>query len=335
MGNRHRSGIVKVGVRRVLLPLLTVTVVAGCGEAASSGGAVDVSVNATSDATAPVVSSSSPSVVQPVSTPPATEASQLITVQTVPSSRRVGTIPWDVGPLPPGQTLEVDLDDVLAMLQRGEFARFFETEDDLATVSITVGLITDHSNTSGGSSGDSSFAGYLVEGGHSICIPSIGEPIPCSTEILINGDTGEVPIYSELFAPQPTPTTALGPEPSPTPLIAVGTGGELVNGPPLPNLGDFTDQVSLIDALVASAGLQEQDGSDTGIRGSSICADIVRYNEPDVGTLVYEAIATLSGEVGVVFVFARPDDSREVRMYGTGDADPATGGCPLRFESAL
>jgi hypothetical protein len=51
--------------------------------------------------------------------------------------------------------------------------------------------------------------------------------------------------------------------------------------------------------------------------------------------LDHEAIATLDGQTGVVLVFERADGGREVRMYGTGDADPATGGCPLWFQAPL
>lgn len=103
-----------------------------------------------------------------------------------------------------------------------------------------------------------------------------------------------------------------------------------------PDLRQFTDQATLMNALVASGPLENQLLSDPKLRpGVSICADIVRFHEPEVGTLVHEANAMLNGQGGVVLVFQRPDGSQEVRMYGTHDADPVTGGCPLLLQSEL
>ena len=106
--------------------------------------------------------------------------------------------------------------------------------------------------------------------------------------------------------------------------------------PPDPDLGQFTGQAALIAALIASGPLDNQLPEATDGRMShSICADIVRYNEPSVGNLVHETIAKLDGQTGVVLVFEHADGGREVRMYGTGDADPVTGGCPLWFQAPL
>jgi hypothetical protein len=106
---------------------------------------------------------------------------------------------------------------------------------------------------------------------------------------------------------------------------------------PSPNLGQFTDQAALIAALVASGPLDNQLPENTagGLASRSICADIAQFNDPSAGQVVHQAIATLNGQTGVVLVFAGPDGEREVRMYGTGDADPATGGCPLWFQAPL
>jgi hypothetical protein len=107
--------------------------------------------------------------------------------------------------------------------------------------------------------------------------------------------------------------------------------------PPDPDLGQFTDQVALIDALISSGPLDNKVGEYTEghVVSHSICADIVQHNEPSAGKLDHEAIATLNGQTGVVLVFERADGEREVRMYGTGDADPVTGGCPLWFQAPL
>ena len=126
------------------------------------------------------------------------------------------------------------------------------------------------------------------------------------------------------------------PSSAPTPTPAFATIGPALPGVTASDLGQFTDGATLIDALVASGPLDNQLLTDPTLRpGVSICADIVQNHEPTVGTLVHEAIAMLNGQVGVVLVFLRLDGSREVRMYGTGDADPVTGGCPLLLQAPL
>lgn len=108
------------------------------------------------------------------------------------------------------------------------------------------------------------------------------------------------------------------------------------SGVPSPDLGLVGDEAALVAALVASGPLDNQLLSDAGMRPSvSICADIVQHHEPTVGTLVHQALATFNGQVGVVLVFERPGGAREVRLYGTGDADPVTGGCPLLLQAPL
>lgn len=103
-----------------------------------------------------------------------------------------------------------------------------------------------------------------------------------------------------------------------------------------PDLCRFTDEAAVLDALAASGALTNQSWSDPNVRpGVSICADIVSFHEPEVGTLVHEATAVLDGQVGVVLVFKQPGNLTEVRMYGTGEADPGTGGCPLLMKTSL
>jgi hypothetical protein len=107
--------------------------------------------------------------------------------------------------------------------------------------------------------------------------------------------------------------------------------------PPDPDLGQFTDQASVIQALLSSGPLDNRlaETTEGSVLSHSICADIVQHNEPSAGKLDHEAIATLNGQTGVVLVLERADGGREVRMYGTGDADPVTGGCPLWFQAPL
>ena len=114
-----------------------------------------------------------------------------------------------------------------------------------------------------------------------------------------------------------------------TPAILPVGGPELGVGPLAPDLGQFTDQATLIDALIASGPSDNQLSSDPDLRpGVSICADIVRYHEPTVGTLLHVANAMLNGQAGVVLVFIQPSGEKEMRMYGTDEYDPHTG-CPL------
>jgi hypothetical protein len=107
---------------------------------------------------------------------------------------------------------------------------------------------------------------------------------------------------------------------------------------PSPDLGVFADQGALVAALVASGPL-DNEKADAVAQGrapnQSICASIVETTEPTVGTVVHQALAMIDGQTGVVLVFERSDGSQEVRMYGTGEADPVTGGCPLWFKAPL
>ncbi len=118
-------------------------------------------------------------------------------------------------------------------------------------------------------------------------------------------------------------------------ILPVG-GREVSVGPLAPDLGRFADEDTLIDALVASGPLDNQLTRDPALRpGVSICADIVRFHKPTVGTLVHEATALLHGQRGVVLVFMRPRGTKEVHMYATGRPDPQTGACPLLMQAPL
>ena len=125
---------------------------------------------------------------------------------------------------------------------------------------------------------------------------------------------------SPIASTQPSPTTTTEPvvdDTAPRPMK------------PSPDLGVVTDAPSLVAALTASGVIDNltdsavQEGRPPDV---SICTNIVQNNEPGAGVVVHHALATLDGLVGVVIVLERTDGSREVRMYGTGDADPVTGG---------
>ena len=115
--------------------------------------------------------------------------SGLVVVDTVASTEQLG--PWSLGPLPPDRTPLLSIDDVLAILQRGATAKYFETEADFANARISVGLITDASDSA---APDSGFAGYLEEGGSSPCLPSCPpeagssplSEISCHISLIIN-----------------------------------------------------------------------------------------------------------------------------------------------------
>ena len=117
------------------------------------------------------------------------------------------------------------------------------------------------------------------------------------------------------------------------------SGPAIDSGPPQVDLGFFADQDSLLRALQTSGSTSPLDNEDVAAvaegraPSESICADILRNNEPGAGTIVHQATAALNGEGGVVFVLRHPDESLTVRMYSTGDADPVTGGCRLLFDA--
>lgn len=107
---------------------------------------------------------------------------------------------------------------------------------------------------------------------------------------------------------------------------------------PSPDLGAISDASSLIAALV-SAGPFDNETAPAVAEGRapslSICDAVMNGADASMGVLVHQAIATGDGSYGVVFVILRSDGSREVRMYGTGEADPATGGCPLWLQADM
>lgn len=149
---------------------------------------------------------------------------------------------------------------------------------------------------------------------------------PNQVESSQSGSTPAATVEADVTAPSLSAVTAP---------IAASEGPALPGVMP-PDLGQFTDEATLIDALIASGPLDNQLLTDSALRpGVSICADIAHFHEPTVGTLVHEAGAMLNGQGGVLLVFLRTDGSSEVRMYGTGDADPVTGGCPLLLQAVL
>ena len=215
--NRQPVRSVQPNVRRGFVCCL-LAALASCGSDADRPPSAADTTEATArptvslfSTTVPLDSSPPPSNLTTATTTSSGRAHEVVPVNTVATSEQVPTIPFEISPLPPDQAPRLSVEDVLAMLQRAEFARFFETDADLANVSITVGLITDHSQTYGDASDDPSFPGYVVEGGHSICYPSGPALVPpstsgpneiaCYTRLVINGDTGEVPTYSEVGLP--------------------------------------------------------------------------------------------------------------------------------------
>lgn len=217
VGNRGPVRSVQPDVRRGFVCCLLAALVS-CGSDANRPLSASDTTEATANPTVSLFSTTTPL----NSFPPASDlttapmsssgrAREVVPTNTVATSELVPAVPFEISPLPPDKAPRLRVDDVLAMLQRAEFARFFETDADLANVSITVGLITDHRQTYGDASDDPSFPGYVVKGGHSICYPSgpaLVPPstsgpneIPCYTRLIINGDTGEVPTYQEVGLP--------------------------------------------------------------------------------------------------------------------------------------
>jgi hypothetical protein len=146
-----------------------------------------------------------------------------------------------------------------------------------------------------------------------------------------------------LTAPAPAPETTV---PSTTTVTSVDTTLSTATGapdirdyPPQVDIGSFPDQDSLLRALQTIGSTSPLDNEDVAAVAEgrappeSICADILRNNEPGAGTIIHEVSAALNGEGGVVFVLRHPNESLTARMYSTGDADPVTGGCRLLFDA--
>ncbi|MCU1398235.1 MAG: hypothetical protein JWN62_1344 [Acidimicrobiales bacterium] len=121
---------------------------------------------------------------------------------------QIGSLPFDIGPLPPGVAPQLSLADIVDLIPSGQMAsRFFRRPSDLATVSIMVGLITARSDIDATAANDPSFVGYVIEGGHSSCAPNGPPPsdgiylpdAPCHALFVIDGDTGhEIGGFSEV-----------------------------------------------------------------------------------------------------------------------------------------
>lgn len=142
--------------------------------------------------------------------------------------------------------------------------------------------------------------------------------------------------------PTPSPETAATSTtvPSLDTTLSTATGGpDIRDFPPQVDIGSFADQDSLLRALQTIGSTSPLDNEDVAAVAEgrsppeSICADIMRNNEPGAGTIIHQVSAALNGEPGVVFALRQPDERLTVRMYSTGEADPVTGGCRLLFDS--
>jgi hypothetical protein len=183
------------------------------------------------------------------------------------------------------------------------------------------------------------------------CLPSVPRAVVVSSIGLlavVQGGCGGSPAASVAVSEPSTVVSVSTPEstaisttfPSVDTTLSTAAGGpDLDTGPPQVDLGSFADQDSLLRALQTIGSTSPLDNEDVAAvaegraPAESICADILRNNEPGAGTIVHQATAALNGDGGVVFVLRHPDESLTVRMYSTGEADPVTGGCRLLFDS--
>jgi len=105
---------------------------------------------------------------------------------------------------------------------------------------------------------------------------------------------------------------------------------------PAPELGTFPSQAALVAALLRSGPLDNMTPASVAAGtapGRSICADFL---PSDAGTLIHEAAGAIEGDhAGVVFVLRDAQGNRQIRLYSTGDADPASGQCRLIFATNL
>ena len=141
-------------------------------------------------------------------------------------------------------------------------------------------------------------------------------------------------------APPPETVATSTTAPSVDTTLSTATGApDIRDYPPQVDIGSFADQDSLLRALQTIGSTSPPDNEDVAAVAEgrappeSICADILRNNEPGAGTIIHEVSAALNGEGGIVFVLRQPDERLTVRMYSTGDADPVTGGCRLLFDA--
>ena len=141
-------------------------------------------------------------------------------------------------------------------------------------------------------------------------------------------------------APPPETVVTSTTAPSVDTTLSTATGApDIRDFPPQVDIGSFPDQDSLLRALQTIGSTSPLDNEDVAAVAEgrappeSICADILRNNEPGAGTIIHQVGAALNGEGGVVFVLRQPDERLTVRMYSTGEADPVTGGCRLLFDS--
>ena len=188
-GTSRSVRFVQLTMKRSASILVLVVTCAGCGSEARGQTSVP-----------------SPSAGGSVTTLTTTPPTKSRLADTVASVEAIGTIPFDIGPLPEGQQPALTVDDVLAVAAAdGIFGRFLATPADLDTLSIKVGLITDHSNIADTTGAAPTFIGYVLVGGHSTCVWS-GPPTtdnrdhegPCHGMLLVDGNSGQVLRQAEI-----------------------------------------------------------------------------------------------------------------------------------------
>lgn len=184
----------------VVLVVATLTA-GGCGTKASVSGS-----GSTTDDTAGGISSAGSSTSEPMITD--TRATTLVRKPVpVTSVEQVGSLPFEIGPLPPGESPRLTVDDLFPILAQDLSGRFFTTDADRASVSIKVGIITDHGGTvAGRPSPNPTFPGYVLEGGRAMCTFS-GPPrsdgqfngsVACHALLIVNGDSGDIVRSAEI-----------------------------------------------------------------------------------------------------------------------------------------
>lgn len=189
LGTGSGGSTVEVNVKPLAALVVAMLGVVGCGTDARIAAIPTISV----DASPP-----------PLTTEPASAA---YTANTVASVEQIGSVPFDIRPLPDGEAPALSADEVMARIVEGDFGFFFARAEDRNSASIKVGLISDHS-ISGTPAEGPTFPGYVILGGHSTCIWSGPSPAPpetlddrrgpCHAEIVVDGDTGEIRATSQI-----------------------------------------------------------------------------------------------------------------------------------------
>lgn len=224
--------------------------------------------------------------------------------------------------VPPGSVIPMDIEQLFDVIESESIlAPYFQDPESIGSVQVELGLVRGD-----GSEADPTpaYIGYLTTGGRAEC-PNYGPTGPslfeCTAYVLVNAETARIVHFGEIQIVDGT-TSPISDMPT------------FSDGVETPDLGVFPAGADLVEHVRGLGTLDnETDAAKSEGRapGLSICAALL--NESEV--LAHQATAQIGDQSGVVLIIQQTDGSRLLRLVGTGQADPVTGGCPLLFEAEL